>query len=178
MFERIKKLDTESREKQAAENGDLSFAKYNGRCRTVAGYCYEWVSSPETRDGVNDVIIEKASFAKKWNLRYGSGLKAYSWADDPLSVDEIGCIHTCQGIDLEYCGVIIGKDITYENGKIVFHKNAHPSSDLAGIRTANDIDAETWIKNTYYVLLTRGIRGTFVYCEDDALRDFLKSKLK
>lgn len=178
MFERIKKLDTESREKQAAENGDLSFAKYNGRCRTVAGYCYEWVSSPETRDGVNDVIIEKASFAKKWNLRYGSGLKAYSWADDPLSVDEIGCIHTCQGIDLEYCGVIIGKDITYENGKIVFHKNAHTSSDLAGIRTANDIDAETWIKNTYYVLLTRGIRGTFVYCEDDALRDFLKSKLK
>lgn len=178
MFERIKKLDTESREKQAAENGDLSFAKYNGRCRTVAGYCYEWVSSPETRDGVNDVIIEKANFAKKWNLRYGSGLKAYSWADDPLSVDEIGCIHTCQGIDLEYCGVIIGKDITYENGKIVFHKNAHPSSDLAGIRTANDIDAETWIKNTYYVLLTRGIRGTFVYCEDDALRDFLKSKLK
>jgi DUF2075 family protein len=127
--------------------------------------------------GINDVIIEKDNFAKKWNLRYGSGLKAYSWADDPLSIDEIGCIHTCQGIDLDYCGVIIGKDVTYENGKIVFHKSTHPMTDLAGIRTASETDAMTWIKNTYYVLLTRGIRGTFVYCEDDALREYLKSKL-
>lgn len=81
------------------------------------------------------------------------------------------------GIDLDYCGVIIGKDITYENGKIIFHKDAHPRSDQAGIRTANDINAETWIKNTYYVLLTRGILGTFVYCEDDSLREYLKGKL-
>lgn len=179
MFNKIKELDTQARKQQALEDGkfDFDIDSYNGHCRLVAGYCYEWVSDPSTRDGVNDVIIKKDNFAKKWNLRFGSGLKAYSWADDPLSIDEIGCIHTSQGIDLDYCGVIIGKDITYENGKICFHKLEHPKSDLAGIRTANDIDAETWIKNTYYVLLTRGIRGTFVYCEDEALRDYLKSKL-
>lgn len=177
MFNKIKELDTESRKKQAIADGKLGFDidEYNGHARVVAGYCYEWVSDPNIRDGVNDVIIPKKNFAKKWNLRYGSGLKAYSWADDPLSIDEIGCIHTCQGIDLDYCGVIIGKDITYENGKIVFHKDEHPGTDLAGIRTASDIDAETWIKNTYYVLLTRGIRGTFVYCEDEALNEYLKS---
>ena len=177
MFDTIKQLDTESREKQAVKDGKFPFDidEYNGHSRVVAGYCYEWVSDPNTRDGVNDVIIKKENFAKKWNLRYGSGLKAYSWADDPLSIDEIGCIHTCQGIDLDYCGVIIGKDITYENGKLVFHKEEHPGTDLAGIRTASDIDAKTWIKNTYYVLLTRGVKGTFVYCEDEALNKYLKS---
>ena len=180
LFNKIKQLDNESRKKQAISDGKFEFDidNYNGHSRVVAGYCYEWKSDPTQRDGINDVIIPSANFAKKWNLRYGSGLKAYSWADDPLSIDEIGCIHTCQGIDLDYCGVIIGKDITYENGKIVFHKNAHPTSDLAGIRTANDIDAETWIKNTYYVLLTRGIKGTFVYCEDKALNEYLKSLIK
>lgn len=179
MFDKIKELDTASRKQQAIDDGKFEFDiyNYNGHARVVAGYCYEWKSDPTTRDGINDVIIPKHNFAKKWNLRYGSGLTAYSWADDPLSIDEIGCIHTCQGIDLDYCGVIIGKDVTYENGKIVFHKDEHPSTDLAGIRTASDADAETWIKNTYYVLLTRGIKGTFVYCEDDALRDYLKSKL-
>ena len=179
MFDKIKELDTLSRKQQAIDDGKFPFDifNYNGHARVVAGYCYEWKSNPTIRDGVNDVIISKHNFAKKWNLRYGSGLTAYSWADDPLSIDEIGCIHTCQGIDLDYCGVIIGKDVTYENGKIVFHKNEHPDTDFAGIRTANDVDAETWIKNTYYVLLTRGIKGTYVYCEDDALRDYLKSKL-
>lgn len=180
MFDEIKKLDTESRKKQALKSGKFEFDidNFNGHSRVVAGYTYEWVSDPTHRDGINDVIIEKVNFAKKWNMRYGSGLKAYSWADDPLSIDEIGCIHTCQGIDLDYCGVIIGKDITYENGKITFHKEEHPTSDLAGIRTASDTDAETWIKNTYYVLLSRGILGTFVYCEDKALNKYLKSKLK
>lgn len=180
MFDKIKELDTESRKKQALADGkfDFDIDGYNGHSRVVAGYCYEWVSDPNTRDGVNDVIISKKNFAKKWNLRYGSGLKAYSWADDPLSIDEIGCIHTCQGIDLDYCGVIIGKDITYENGKLVFHKEEHPGTDLAGIRTASDIDAETWIKNTYYVLLTRGVKGTFVYCEDEGLNNYLKSLVK
>ena len=179
MFNAIKKLDEMSRIEQAKKDGKLPIATfdYNGHCRVVAGYTYEWVSNHSIRDGINDVIIKKDNFAKKWNLMYGSGLNAYSWADDPLSIDEIGCIHTCQGIDLDYCGVIIGKDLTYENGKIVFHQNAHPKSDKSGIRTASAIDAETWIRNTYYVLLTRGIKGTYVYCEDEKLNNFLKKFL-
>lgn len=177
MFDEIKRLDEEARMRKASSDGSLvpDLSQYNGHCRVVAGYCYKWVSKHDERDGVPDVIIRKAHFAKKWNLQYGSGVTAYSWADDPLSVDEIGCIHTCQGIDLDYCGVIIGKDMTYENGEIKFNKKAHPDTDLAGIRTASDKDAETWIKNTYYVLLTRGIKGTFIYCEDKALGEYLRS---
>ncbi len=177
MFELIKQLDTSYQNEKSKINGDLIFekGKYNGHSRVVAGYCYEWVSNHSVRDGIADVIIKNKSFSKKWNLQYGSGLSAYSWIDDPLSIDEIGCIHTCQGVDLNYCGVIIGKDIVYRNGKIQFDKSAHPKTDKSGIRNANDDEAERLIKNTYYVLLTRGILGTYVYCEDGALNEYLKS---
>ncbi len=179
MFDKIKELDEKARKEKAIKDGLLPFDinKYAGNCRVVAGYCYEWDSNHKKRDGKNDVIIPEYNFAKKWNLASGSGLSAYSWADDPESINEIGCVHTCQGIDLDYCGVIIGKDITYENGKLVFHKNIHPKSDKSGIRTANDLDAETWIRNSYYVLLTRGIKGTYIFAEDEGLRDFIKSRL-
>lgn len=166
MFEAIRTKDEELREKLSVDNG---------KCRVVAGYTYEWKSNPEKRDGIFDVIIPKKGFKKKWNLRYGSGLNAYSWVDDPLSIEEIGCIHTCQGVDLNYCGVIIGKDMYYKDGKICFKKDEHPDTDQSGVRIVSDERATQLIKNIYYVLLTRGILGTYVYCEDEALNDYLKS---
>lgn len=78
-------------------------------------------------------------------MQSGSGVTAYSWVDDPLSVNEIGCIHTCQGVDLNYCGVIIGKDIVYRDGKIQFDKTKHANTDRSGIRTAPDDEAERLI---------------------------------
>lgn len=177
MFDSIKKKDEESQNKQASEANAIAPdpQQFNGHCRVVAGYTYEWVSKNNERDGVNDVIIPDKNFGKKWNLQYGSGVTAYSWVDDPSSVNEIGCVHTCQGVDLDYCGVIIGKDIIYRDGKIQFDKSKHAKTDRSGIRTAPDEEAERLIKNTYYVLLTRGVKGTYVYCEDKALNDYLKS---
>lgn len=176
MFNAIKEKDIEKQKEESNREGNIKpYDQYNGRSRVVAGYTYEWVSDHEVRDNVNDVIIENKNFAKKWNLQRGFGIDAYSWADDPLSINEIGCIHTCQGIDLNYCGVIIGKDIIYRDGKVQFKKDAHPSSDHSGIRTASDEEAARLIKNTYYVLMTRGILGTYVYCEDEALNEYLKT---
>ncbi len=180
MFSAIKAKDVESQNKQAADDNSIVSEpdKYNGHCRVVAGYTYKWVSDSSKRDGVNDVIIPDMNFEKKWNLAFGSGLDAYSWADDPKSINEIGCVHTCQGVDLDYCGVIIGKDIVYRDGKIQFDKTAHPTTDKSGIRTADDKTAERLIKNTYYVLLTRGVLGTYVYCEDKALNEYLKTLIQ
>ena len=180
MFNAIKSKDEAFQNEQALKENVLfpQPEKFNGRCRVVAGYTYEWVSDHANRDGVNDVIIADKSFGKKWNLQFGSGVTAYSWVDDPLSINEIGCIHTCQGVDLNYCGVIIGKDIVYREGKIQFDKTKHANTDRSGIRTASDDEAERLIKNTYYVLLTRGVLGTYVYCEDKALNDYLKSLKK
>lgn len=178
MFNAIKEKDLESQKEQDDKNDSsliTATETYNGHCRVVAGYTYEWVSGHDRRDNIYDVIIPEKNFAKKWNMLYGSGVSAYSWVDDPLSINEIGCIHTCQGVDLHYCGVIIGKDIVYRDGKIQFDKSKHPKTDKSGIRTAPDEEAERLIKNTYYVLLTRGVLGTYVFCEDKALNDYLKT---
>lgn len=76
---------------------------------------------------------------------------------------------------MNYCGVIIGRDLQYRDGKLLFFKEEVARSDKAsGIRSADDNIAEKLIRNTYYVLLTRGMLGTYVYCEDEGLRDYLK----
>lgn len=149
----------------------------SGKCRVVAGYTYEWVSKGKFRDTEKyDIVLDEETFKAKWNLRCREVGNEYSWLNDPLSTREIGCIHTCQGLDLNYCGVIIGKDLTYDGKKIVFNKNANAKTDTAsGIRKADDELAERLIRNTYNVLLTRGMKGTYVYCEDKRLSEYLKS---
>jgi DUF2075 family protein len=146
-------------------------------CRMVAGYTYKWISKkPETKEEP-DIVLDGGGFKAQWNLRLGKK-EDYSWVEDPNSFEQVGCIHTCQGIDLEYCGVIIGKDMTYEHGKVCFHHEAIASTDTAsGARTAPDEIGNALVRNTYNVLLTRGMRGTFVYCEDKALGNYLKSFL-
>ena len=103
------------------------------------------------------------------------------------SVNEIGCIHTSQGLEFDYVGVIIGKDLRYENGKIVtdFTERASTDKSLFGIKkmykensekalkTADEI-----IKNTYRTLLTRGQKGCYIYCEDKELAEYLRMRIK
>lgn len=141
--------------------------------RMVAGYTFEWVSKkPETQDQP-DIILDDGKFQAKWNLRLGKQ-EDYSWVYDPDSFEQVGCIHTCQGIDLQYCGVIIGPDMTYENGHVCFHHERIAKSDTAsGARNADDDLGNRLVRNTYNVLLTRGMRGTYVYCCDKALGEYL-----
>lgn len=149
----------------------------SGKCRLVAGYTYEWDTKGSDRnDAGYDIILDNGNFKAKWNLRNSRVGDKYSWLNDPLSVSEVGCVHTCQGLDMNYCGVIIGKDLVYRDNKVCFDKKAIAKSDRnSGIKSADDTTAENLIRNTYYVLLTRGMLGTYVYCEDEALREYLKS---
>ena len=150
-------------------------AKY-GKTRMVAGYNYEWVSKKEAEK--YDIILENGNFKAKWNLRTDMPVD-YSWLFDDNSFEQVGCIHTCQGLDMEYCGVIIGNDIRFEEGKLVFDQTKIAKSDRSsGIRNCNPSLAERLIRNTYKVLLTRGMRGTFVYCEDEILRNHLREVFK
>ena len=177
MFNEIKKNDEEEQLKRCKQDGKLlNDHSVSGRCRLVAGYTHKWVSKDEGREGLSFDFVYDDGFKAKWNLRTGVG-SDYSWLNDPASINEIGCIHTCQGLDLNYCGVIIGKDLIYRNGKIVIDTETHPTSDKAFNRgTSRDLVRKI-IRNTYYVLLTRGIKGCFVYCEDKALNDFIKSMI-
>ena len=116
-----------------------------------------------------------------WNLGNTS-----TWAIDKESVNEVGCIHTSQGLEFDYVGVIIGPDLKYENGEVVtdFTKRAKTDKSLWGIKKlakehpqqAKKI-ADEIIKNTYRTLMTRGMKGCYIYCCDKKLQEYIKSRV-
>jgi DUF2075 family protein len=152
------------------ENGNIS--------RTVAGYCWEWISANDTKK----YDIEIGKLKMRWNLKsHGS-----KWIIHPDSVSEAGCIHTCQGLEVDYIGVIIGPDLVVRNGKVITDGHARPGRDktIKGFRSLykqNPADAslkvDVIIKNTYKTLMTRGMKGCYIYCTDQETREYFKEIL-
>lgn len=150
--------------------------RLNNKSRMVAGFCWAWANDQYT----NDITIPQWDFHAKWNLRSDK-----TWAISDGSVDQIGCIHTCQGLEFDYCGVIIGLDMVYRDGKVLVDpsKRAKDDFSIKGYRELLSSDegkekVRLIIKNTYRTLLTRGMKGCYVYIMDDALRNYFKSRLK
>ncbi len=145
----------------------------NNKSRMLAGYCYDWVSKKD--ESLYDICLGK-DFRAKWNL--GS---TNTWAIDKDSFSEVGCIHTCQGIEFEYVGVIIGKDLIYRDGIVQtdYTKRSKDDKTLRGIKKTKDYAlADKIIRNTYRVLLSRGQKGCFVYAEDKELLEYLSKMTK
>lgn len=141
----------------------------NNKARMVAGYCYDW--DVKNRRGEYDIYLEEGFFAK-WNLAEDN-----IWAINPKSFEEIGCIHTAQGLEFDYVGVLIGRDLRFdeEKSEIITDKTKISKDDKSsGIRSADESTAQMLIKNTYKTLLTRGQKGCYIYCEDAALRERIK----
>jgi DUF2075 family protein len=147
--------------------------KHFNKSRIVSGYCYPWnIKNKRSLD--YDISLDNGFFAK-WNLPDDN-----KWAINPNSFEEVGCIHTAQGLEFDYVGVIIGKDLKYDtiNKKVITDKTQINKDDnSSGIRTATNELAESLIKNTYKTLLTRGQKGCYIYCEDKALSNYLKERL-
>ena len=145
----------------------------DNKARIVAGYCYDWNSQYNKNLFDIEIPTKNGLFQKKWN----NPAKRELWAVEPNRFEEIGCVHTCQGMEFEYVGVIIGKDLQYRGGKIVTNQKAISESDnTSKIRNCKDpIKADKLIRNTYRVLLSRGMKGCFIYCEDKPLREYLRS---
>ena len=141
----------------------------NNKARIIAGYCYEWVSEQAPR--AYDIWLEDG-FKAQWNLRNG---QPFAIAD--TSFEQVGCIHTCQGLEFDYVGVIVGKDMRFENGQVITDQSKIAESDKSsGIRTCKDKElADRLIRNTYKTLMSRGQKGCFIYCEDKKLSEFIKS---
>lgn len=126
--------------------------------------------------------MDEGQFKAQWNFS-----KTKTWAIDEDSVNQIGCIHTSQGLEFSYAGIIIGDDLRYEHGKVItdFSKRAKSDKSLEGLKTdcrkgnpeALKI-ADTLIRNTYRTLLSRAMKGCFVYCTDKALASYLKKRIK
>ena len=148
--------------------------------RILAGYCWAWLKSGQNDTNVHDIKI--GDFEMSWNLGNTS-----TFAIDEDSVNEVGCIHTSQGLEFDYAGVIIGDDMRYENGHIVtdFTKRASTDQSLKGIKKLYKEnpefalkEADEIIKNTYRTLMTRGMKGCYVYCTDTNLANYLRERLK
>ena len=154
--------------------------KESNKARLVAGYCWKWFGKKNPQ--VYDVVIPEHDFKMRWNLDADSSL----WIVAPTSVDEVGCIHTSQGLEVDYIGVIVGPDFVVRNGVVVTRPNHRASSDksLSGYKkwartdpiAANEA-ADLIIKNTYRTLMTRGMKGCFVYCTDQETEEYFRSRL-
>lgn len=153
--------------------------KINNKSRMVAGYCWEWDAKGKNNSNVHEVVI--GDFEMSWNLNNGV------FAIDDYSIEQIGCIHTVQGLEFDYVGVIIGDDMRYKSGHIITDYTKRASTDLSlkGIKklAKKDSDeaykvADEIIKNTYRTLMTRGMKGCYIYCTDKALSNYLKERLE
>ena len=137
-------------------------------CRNIAGYAWDWKTKGKTVDeinaqGLSDIEID--SYRYVWNTT------ASGWILSKNAINEIGCVHTTQGFDLSYVGVIIGPEIDYIDGKICIDKNKVKDTNT---RRGADEHLHDFIINTYKVLLSRGIHGCFVYACNEGLRNYLK----
>lgn len=146
--------------------------KNEGLCRIVAGISYPY--STKMRDKVAkkklDVDVNgDGKYLRMWNL----GFNDPTFITDEAHKDEIGCVYTCQGYDLNYAGVILGPDIFYnkETKKIDIH--IEKCTDKKTKVKDNDGETKINILHQYLVLLTRGIYGTYIYAVDKDLRDYL-----
>ena len=144
------------------------------KARVVAGYCWPW-NSKKVSDAFDIEIGGK--YRRQWNL----GVDGAGWIVAPNSIEQVGCIHTCQGLEVDYIGVIIGPDLVVHDGKVVTNGLARDRHDksMKGFKkwlksnpVAAKEAADRIIKNTYRTLMTRGMKGCYVFSADEETRAY------
>ena len=158
MIERIKQLD-----------------KKIGLCRNVAGYDWEWKSKDKSIEEIRKKDLYDFNFEGKkyiWNhTREG-------WILSSNAVNEIGCVHTVQGYDLNYVGVVIGPDLSYNKEKNKIEVHIDKLKDKNVKRGTDEKTVQEYIINTYKVLLERGIKGCYIYACDESMQEYLKQHIE
>ncbi|RYD46137.1 MAG: DUF2075 domain-containing protein, partial [Verrucomicrobiaceae bacterium] len=148
------------------------------KARVVAGYCWPWRSKKDS--SAQDIVI--GDYQRQWNLDQGGSL----WIIAETSIEQVGCIHTCQGLEVEYIGVIIGLDLIVRDGEIQTRPEARDRHDktIRGYKKylqekpeAARAELDLLIKNTYRTLMTRGMKGCYIYCVDEETAAYLRTRL-
>jgi DUF2075 family protein/phage repressor protein C with HTH and peptisase S24 domain len=142
-----------------------------GLCRLIAGYSWEWLSDPKRKPKPNldaiDIEIDGLKF--QWNKTNED------WINSPNAFKQVGCIHTTQGYDLNYAGIIFGNEITFNKKTNSIEINPDLYFDKNGKRGITDIeDLKSYIINIYKTIMYRGIKGVFIYACNPELREYLK----
>jgi DUF2075 family protein len=144
--------------------------------RILAGYAWEWTSQKEGNADaqISDVLVPEYEFTMPWNSRkVGS-----TWAIDDSGIDQVGCIHTSQGLEFDHVGVIIGDDLAYNDETSSFYTDYAKYYDKVGKKGLKDDPKELnrLVRNIYKVLMTRGMKGCYVYCTSSATTDYIRTR--
>ena len=171
IFDDPSKLYKRIREKNIPEN----------KSRMLAGYCWNWISKEDPSK--YDIVFPEFGFKAKWNL----SSRGSAWIIDSESIEDIGCIHTSQGLELDYVGVIIGSDFCIQDGKLATNPAGRAATDVSlnGFKKESKEDPETAalkadqiIRNTYRTLMTRGMKGCYIYCTDTKVAEYFRDRLE
>ena len=147
--------------------------------RMMAGFCWPW--SQPNADGtlLNDVVID--DWQRPWNAkpdagRLASGIpKSSLWAYHPGGIDQVGCIYTAQGFEFDFAGIIVGPDFTYDLDQGTWIAHREHSHDTMVKRSPSYL---SYAQNLYRVLLTRGMKGCYVYFMDKDTERFVRSRIR
>jgi DUF2075 family protein len=177
----IEKMELLSQFRCSGSDGYLAWLDNSLQIRETANlqfdqtdYDFKVVESP-----VMDIRISEFNFGMKWNLATDGSL----WILGPESVNEVGCIHTCQGLEMDYVGVIIGPDLIVRDSQVMTDptKRARTDKSLQGYKKSCEVDpdaarkkADAIIKNTYRTLMTRGMKGCYIFCTDPETQEYFK----
>ena len=153
--------------------------KINNKSRVVAGYCWDWKSKKDPN--AYDIEIPEFGYRAQWNLSVDGSL----WITAEKSIEQVGCIHTCQGLELDYVGVIIGPDLLWRDGRATAYPKNRSKQDrsvrgyASSVKRDPSIESrvDLIIRNTYKTLMTRGMKGCFVHFSDEASNQEFKKIL-
>jgi hypothetical protein len=156
-------------------------AAEHATARLVAGFCWPWSDPDDGGSLVSDVRV--GDWSMPWNAkadsrRLGPGIpKSDFWASQQEGIDQVGCVYTAQGFEFDYVGVIFGPDLVYRpmDGWVGQRDQSH---DRVVSRGVSGAEFTRYVKSTYRVLLTRGLRGCYVYFMDGPTRDFFLSRVE
>lgn len=143
----------------------------------LAGFAWKWTQEKEgNKNGeMEDVTISECGFSMPWNSHSFST----TWAIEEKGVEQIGCIHTSQGLEFDYVGVLIGNDLKFDPKRHEIIADYNEYHDRLG-KTGLKKDPETLtrlVTNVYKVLMSRGMKGCYVYCRDPEFAKYLKERL-
>lgn len=150
-----------------------------GLSRNVAGFAWPWLTKGKKPYPNNAIETEKYIADGNYDIEIGEhryiwNTKANGWITSANAINEVGCIHTIQGFDLNYAGVIIGNELKYDTETRHFYVDRDQYFDIMGKNSTDDNDLLQYILNIYKILCTRGMRGTYIYACDEGLREYLK----
>ncbi len=148
--------------------------------RVTAGFCWKWSNPLDDGTLVEDVVF--GDYRRPWNAKSSAGRLARGipkeslWATDPRGIDQVGCIYTAQGFEFDYAGVIFGSDLRYDPDRGAWV--GHPECSYDGAVKRSGSRFLELVKNTYRVLLSRGMKGCYVYFMDRDTERFVRSRMQ